>query len=254
MRVSHGYTAVFDDPNLVSCSGLAPILEVAERAGLQDLRTPHRKGYKPTLSVSTQRGQVHNCTRPGLPDCRSGLSVLAGRVEEFALCAHWCSAATCWAGRNRVPRSTRGANMSSPAALLDIARAELGAHEEPPESDVTKYGQFYGLTPAAWCAEFACSYVWMRAGLVVPGDADTPARGWASVQHFLNSPGGARLGVARRGAGCGAARRLRLPPDREAPGPERSRRPADLAGGVRAAHLLITQPLAQKEQTCPAQL
>jgi len=93
--------------------------------------------------------------------------------------------------------------MSSPAALLDIARAELGAHEEPPGSNITKYGQFYGLTPAAWCAEFACSYVWLSAGLPVPGDADSPARGWASVQHFLNSarahgwalPGGAQAAV-----------------------------------------------------------
>ena len=37
MRVCHGFTAVFDDPNLVSCAGLAPVLRVAERAGLQDL-------------------------------------------------------------------------------------------------------------------------------------------------------------------------------------------------------------------------
>ena len=37
MRVCHGVTAVFDDPNLVSCAGLAPVLQLAERAGLQDL-------------------------------------------------------------------------------------------------------------------------------------------------------------------------------------------------------------------------
>ena len=37
MRVCHGFTAVFDDPNLVSCAGLAPVLRVAERAGLQGL-------------------------------------------------------------------------------------------------------------------------------------------------------------------------------------------------------------------------
>jgi hypothetical protein len=37
MRVSHGVTAAFDDPNLVSCAGLAPVLQLAERAGLQDL-------------------------------------------------------------------------------------------------------------------------------------------------------------------------------------------------------------------------
>jgi len=41
MRVCHGVTAVFDDPNLVSCAGLAPVLELAERAGLQDLVGEH---------------------------------------------------------------------------------------------------------------------------------------------------------------------------------------------------------------------
>ena len=37
MRVCHGVGAVFDDPNLVSCAGLAPVLNLAERAGLHDL-------------------------------------------------------------------------------------------------------------------------------------------------------------------------------------------------------------------------
>ena len=37
MRVCHGFAAVFDDPNLVSCAGLAPVLQLAERAGLRQL-------------------------------------------------------------------------------------------------------------------------------------------------------------------------------------------------------------------------
>lgn len=41
MRVCHGVNAVFDDPNLVSCAGLAPVLELAERAGLHDLVEQH---------------------------------------------------------------------------------------------------------------------------------------------------------------------------------------------------------------------
>ncbi len=41
MRVCHGVTTVFDDPNLVSCAGLAPVLELAERAGLHDLVEEH---------------------------------------------------------------------------------------------------------------------------------------------------------------------------------------------------------------------
>ncbi len=37
MRVSHGFSAVFDDPNLVSCAGLVPVLALAQRCGLDTL-------------------------------------------------------------------------------------------------------------------------------------------------------------------------------------------------------------------------
>jgi len=47
MRVCHDVTAVFDDPNLVSCAGLAPVLQLAERAGLQQLVADHVKIDKP---------------------------------------------------------------------------------------------------------------------------------------------------------------------------------------------------------------
>jgi hypothetical protein len=41
MRVCHGLAAAFDDPNLVSCGGLAPVLQLAERAGLHRLSGEH---------------------------------------------------------------------------------------------------------------------------------------------------------------------------------------------------------------------
>jgi len=47
MRVRHGVTATFDDPNLVSCAGLAPVLELAERAGLQGLVGEHVRIARP---------------------------------------------------------------------------------------------------------------------------------------------------------------------------------------------------------------
>lgn len=47
MRVCHGVTTVFDDPNLVSCAGLAPVLELAERAGLHDLVDEHVRLDRP---------------------------------------------------------------------------------------------------------------------------------------------------------------------------------------------------------------
>jgi hypothetical protein len=37
VRVCHEFTTVFDDPNLGSRAGLAPLLTLAERAGLYDL-------------------------------------------------------------------------------------------------------------------------------------------------------------------------------------------------------------------------
>ena len=47
MRVCHEATAVFDDPNLVSCAGLAPVWQLAERAGLARLVATHVKIDKP---------------------------------------------------------------------------------------------------------------------------------------------------------------------------------------------------------------
>ncbi len=47
MRVSHEYTVVFGDPNLVSCASLAPVLQLAERAGLQDLAAGQVRVDKP---------------------------------------------------------------------------------------------------------------------------------------------------------------------------------------------------------------
>jgi len=41
VRVCHESTAVFDDPNLVSCAGLVPVLRLAGRAGLHDLLAEH---------------------------------------------------------------------------------------------------------------------------------------------------------------------------------------------------------------------
>jgi len=56
MRVSHGVTAVFDDPNLVSCAGLVPVLELADRAGLprlvaEYLRLTRLGGANPQVKV-----------------------------------------------------------------------------------------------------------------------------------------------------------------------------------------------------------
>ena len=41
MRSCHNVSAGFDDPNLVSCAGLVPVMTLAERSGLHDLARTH---------------------------------------------------------------------------------------------------------------------------------------------------------------------------------------------------------------------
>ena len=60
MQVLHApaaLSAVFDDPNLVSCAGLAPVVALAARAGLAELTTSHvrvpgEQGANPGLKVA----------------------------------------------------------------------------------------------------------------------------------------------------------------------------------------------------------
>jgi hypothetical protein len=47
MRVCHGLSARFDDPNLVSCAGLAPVLRLAERVGFHEMVAEHVRIGKP---------------------------------------------------------------------------------------------------------------------------------------------------------------------------------------------------------------
>jgi hypothetical protein len=56
MRVCHSVSAAFDDPNLVSCSGLVPVVALAKRAGLhrlirEHLQVPGTPGANPVTKV-----------------------------------------------------------------------------------------------------------------------------------------------------------------------------------------------------------
>src|SRR5665811_122073 len=56
VHVCHSGSAVFDDPNLVSCAGLVPVVSLAERAGLHQLigehvRVPGTAGSNPVTKV-----------------------------------------------------------------------------------------------------------------------------------------------------------------------------------------------------------
>jgi hypothetical protein len=78
MRVCHGFTAKFDDPNLVSCAGLAPVLDLAERAGLQDLVAEHVRIDKPGGGNA----------RLKVPALVAGMIAGADSIDDMALLRH----------------------------------------------------------------------------------------------------------------------------------------------------------------------
>ena len=69
MRVCQDFTAKFDDPNLVSCAGLGPILQLAARAGLQDLVAASPASFsfctrcapRTSATASTKAGSRRSC-------------------------------------------------------------------------------------------------------------------------------------------------------------------------------------------------
>ena len=78
MRVCHGFSAEFDDPNLVSCAGLAPVLQLAERARLQVLVAEHVRIGKPG------GGNAHL----KVPCLVAGMVAGADSIEDMALIRH----------------------------------------------------------------------------------------------------------------------------------------------------------------------
>jgi hypothetical protein len=78
MRVCHDVTAAFDDPNLVSCAGLAPVLQLAERAGLQRLVAEHVQLGKP--------GGVNAHLK--IPSLVAGMLAGADSIDDMALLRH----------------------------------------------------------------------------------------------------------------------------------------------------------------------
>ena len=78
MRVCHDATAVFDDPNLVSCAGLAPVLQLAERAGLQRLVADQVQLGKP-VGVNAHLK---------IPALVAGMIAGADSIDDMALLRH----------------------------------------------------------------------------------------------------------------------------------------------------------------------
>jgi len=81
MRVSHSFpaiAAVFDDPNLVSCGGLAPTMALARRAGLADL-------VAETLTLKAEGGANAHLKVPALV---AGMVAGADSIEDMDLLRH----------------------------------------------------------------------------------------------------------------------------------------------------------------------
>jgi len=81
MRLSHTRpvaSAVFDDPNLVSCAGLVPVLALARAAGLHELAQRH-------LSVPTDKGANTGLKVACLV---AGMVTGADTIDDMALLPH----------------------------------------------------------------------------------------------------------------------------------------------------------------------
>ena len=78
MRVSHAISPVFDDPNLVSCTGLAPVVALAERCGLHDLVT----------GLLTLTGEGSAFAEVKVPALVAGMVAGADSIEDMDLLRH----------------------------------------------------------------------------------------------------------------------------------------------------------------------
>ena len=105
MRVCHGFAAVFDDPNLVSCAGLAPVLQLAERAGLHDLIGEH-------LHIGKAGGVNAHLKVPALV---AGMVAGADSIDDMDLLRH--------GGMNRLVEGVR-----APSTLGTFLRSFTFGH------------------------------------------------------------------------------------------------------------------------------
>jgi len=71
----------------------------------------------------------------------------------------------------------------SRSRIIEIAQAEIGTTEMPANSNLTKYGKWFGLDAQPWCAIF-CSWCYDQAGH--PLDPIGFSKGFASVPMALD--------------------------------------------------------------------
>ena len=65
--------------------------------------------------------------------------------------------------------------MNNGQKIIEIATNEIGIKETPPNSNCTKYGEWFGLNGVAWCGIFV-SYCFAKAGF--------PLKGWGYAKGY----------------------------------------------------------------------
>jgi tape measure domain-containing protein len=83
----------------------------------------------------------------------------------------------------------------SGAAIVQKAIAELGQGEQPAGSNNTKYGRWFGVNPAPWCAMFV-DYVASKAGVskYIPHTASAPGMASAFGKRYHGGAAGIQPG------------------------------------------------------------
>jgi len=137
MQVCHSGSAVFDDPNLVSCAGLVPVVSLAERAGLHQLigehvRVPGTAGSNPvTKVVALIAGMIagaDNINKMDLLRLQVWLHRASGRVDGVAWSAH--DLQMCGTGRFRCANLLRH-GPGPCCGVTDAGSARAGALRPP---------------------------------------------------------------------------------------------------------------------------
>lgn len=62
--------------------------------------------------------------------------------------------------------------MTDRERIIEAAKAELGYKENPPNSNLNKFGEWYGMNGKAWCAMFV-SWCYSKAGVKWPVRIDS---------------------------------------------------------------------------------
>src|SRR5690625_2666534 len=127
MQVSHGVSAVFDDPNLVSVAGLVPVMSLADRCDLAALA-----GQRLTLS-GDGAANVHL----KVPALIGGMAAGADSIDDMDLLRH--------GGMDRLFAGVR-----APSTLGTFLRSFTFGHVRQLDGIASRFWATWPRTPRCW--------------------------------------------------------------------------------------------------------